>query len=82
MTIAGFGTILGGRLIALTERRVKKVVAFSTLSQIGLATITYGLGGFYVGYCNLLAHGLAKRLLFLQVGYFIHVRYRQQNTRL
>lgn len=82
ITVAGFRTILGGRLIALTERRVKKVVAFRTLSQMGLATMTYGLGRFYVGYYNLVAHGLAKRLLFLQVGYFIHVRYRQQNTRL
>lgn len=81
ITFVGLLTILGGSISALVERRIKKVVAFSTLSQIGLGIITYGLGGFRVGYYNLVAHGFAKRLLFIQVGYLIHSMYNQQNRR-
>lgn len=67
--------------MALFETRVKKLVAFSTLSQMGLGIIAYGFGNFYAGFINLIAHGLAKRLLFIQVGYLIHLNISQQNTR-
>lgn len=80
VTIGAF-TMLIGRVIRFMERRVKKVVAFSTLSQIGLATIVFGLGNFHVGLINLISHGFAKRLLFIQVGYLIHIINLQQNTR-
>jgi NADH:ubiquinone oxidoreductase subunit 5 (subunit L)/multisubunit Na+/H+ antiporter MnhA subunit len=79
ITFCGFTTILLGSLIALSEKRVKKLVAYRTLSQIGLGIITYGLGQFYIGYYNLISHGFAKRLLFIQVGYLIHVSSNQQN---
>lgn len=77
----GLVTMLVGRLSALGEVRVKKLVAYRTLSQIGLGIITYGLGQFYVGYLNLVAHGFAKRLLFIQVGYLIHNGMNQQEVR-
>lgn len=74
----GLVTMLAGRLRALGERRVKKLVAYSTLSQVGLGVIVFGLGEFQVSYCNLIAHGLAKRLLFMQVGVLIHGATNQQ----
>ena len=79
---SGFFTIVAGRLLALVEKSLKKVVAFRTLSQMGLAIITYGLGNFHAGLVHLISHGFAKRLLFMQVGYIIHTRFNQQNIRL
>ena len=77
----GFFTMLLGSVFALIEYRVKKIIAYSTLSQIGLGVIVYGLGYFHLGYVNLIAHGFAKSLLFIQVGYLIHINYNQQNYR-
>jgi NADH:ubiquinone oxidoreductase subunit 5 (subunit L)/multisubunit Na+/H+ antiporter MnhA subunit len=79
IAFSGFITMLLGRLIALSEKRVKKLVAYRTLSQMGLGIMVYGLGQFYIGYYNLISHGFAKRLLFMQVGYLIHVSSNQQN---
>jgi len=79
ITFSGFITILLGSLMALSEKSVKKLVAYRTLSQMGLGIIVYGLGQFYIGYYNLISHGFAKRLLFIQVGYLIHVGSNQQN---
>lgn len=81
LIVGGTVTIIMGRCLAVFERRVKKVVAYSTLSQIGLATIVFGLGNFHVGLLNLVSHGFAKSLLFIQVGYVIHIINLQQNTR-
>jgi NADH-quinone oxidoreductase subunit L len=82
LTLIGLFTIILGRVAAFTERRVKKIVAYSTISQMGLGAIVYGLGFFYLGYINLIAHGLAKRLLFIQIGYLIHLNYNQQNNKI
>jgi len=70
-----------GRVLALNEIRVKKVVAYRTLSQIGLGIIVYGRGFLYLGFINLICHGFAKRLLFMCVGYVMHIKFNQQNTR-
>jgi len=81
MTFGGLVTIVGGRLKAIVENNVKKLVAYSTISQIGLGIITYGLGNFTEGILNLISHGFAKRLLFIQVGYLIHLNNSNQNSR-
>nr|QJQ35667.1 NADH dehydrogenase subunit 5 [Acrobeloides varius] len=81
ITFAGFFTMVLGSLMALSEKSVKKLVAYSTLSQMGLGMMVYGLGQFYMGYYNLITHGFAKSLLFMQVGYLIHVGSNQQNWR-
>lgn len=72
---------MGGSLIALGEFRVKKLVAYSTLSQIGIATMTFGLGQLTVGYYHLISHGFLKALLFIGVGTLIHSGYGQQEVR-
>lgn len=81
LTFVGFTTILGGSLAAIFDRNIKKLIAYRTLSQIGLGVITCGLGRLTVGYYNLIAHGFAKSLLFVQAGYLIHCGYNQQNVR-
>jgi len=82
LLMIGAFTILIGRVLSLIERRIKKLVAFSTISQMGLAFVVFGLGNFNVGIINLVSHGLAKSLLFIQVGYYLHTISLQQNTRL
>jgi NADH-quinone oxidoreductase subunit L len=82
LLMIGAFTILIGRVLSLMERRIKKLVAFSTISQMGLAFVVFGLGNFNVGIINLVSHGLAKSLLFIQVGYYLHTISLQQNTRL
>lgn len=77
----GLFTIMVGRLLTLIESRVKKLVAYRTLSQIGLSMLVYGLGQFQGGFILLISHGFAKRLLFIQVGALIHSRMNNQNYR-
>jgi NADH-ubiquinone oxidoreductase chain 5 len=79
--IAGFLTITYGSVFALVENSVKRTVAYSTLSQMGLSIIVVGLGSHYVGLVSLISHGLAKSLLFIQVGYLIHRGVNQQGVR-
>jgi len=81
LRVAGFTTMVAGSLLAFFEMRVKRVVAYRTLSQMGLGVMVYGLGYFHFGLLNLISHGFAKRLLFMQVGYLIHMRHGQQNVR-
>jgi len=79
--ISGFITILSGSLLSLIEMSVKKIVAYRTISQIGLCIITYGLGNFYTGFINLVVHGFTKSLLFIQIGFLIHSFLGQQNRK-
>jgi len=81
LRVTGFTTMVAGSLSAFFEMRVKRVVAYRTLSQMGLGVMVYGLGYFHYGLLNLISHGFAKRLLFMQVGYLIHMRHGQQNVR-
>lgn len=74
-------TLIFGSLSAILEKSIKKVVAYSTLSQMGLACIVYGFGLFNFGFLNLISHGFAKSLLFIQVGYMIHLKMNQQEMR-
>lgn len=67
--------------MALGEYSVKKLVAYSTLSQMGIATITFGLGQITLGYYHLISHGFLKCLLFMGVGVLIHTGYNQQEMR-
>jgi NADH:ubiquinone oxidoreductase subunit 5 (subunit L)/multisubunit Na+/H+ antiporter MnhA subunit len=79
--IVGTVTIVVGSLLALIESRVKKVVAYSTLSQMGLGMMVYGSGNLYLGFLGLVAHGFAKSLLFMQVGYLMHLNFGRQSQK-
>ena len=68
--------------MALNEQSGKKLVAYSTLSQIGIGIMVYGLGFLHAGYVNLISHGLAKSILFMVVGYAIHSSWNSQDIRL
>ena len=77
----GLFTMFFRSIAALVEADLKKVVALSTLSQIGFRVLTLGLGLNYIALVHLLRHALFKSCLFIQVGYLIHCSYGQQDSR-
>ena len=71
--------IAGAR--ALYELDIKKIVALSTLSQLGLMITTIGLGLFEIAFFHLLTHAFFKALLFMSVGNIIHLSSDFQDLR-
>ncbi len=70
-TIGGF-TALFAASLALVENDIKRVLAFSTLSQLGYMVMALGLGGYVAGIYHLTTHAFFKALLFLGAGSVIH----------
>lgn len=77
----GVFTMFFSSICALYECDLKKVVALSTLSQMGFSILTLGLGLHFVSLLHLLSHALFKSCLFIQVGYIIHCSFGQQDGR-
>lgn len=75
-------TISLARIAALVELDGKKVVALSTLSQLGLIVLSLSIGGYYICLFHLAIHAFAKANLFLVVGNQIHSRFSLQDIRL
>ena len=71
MFVLGRVTILVGAICALTERDLKKVVAFSTLSQLGLLIVVIASFSFQTGFFHLITHAFFKSVLFIRVGLLI-----------
>lgn len=81
LILVGLFTMFFSSVSALLEEDIKKVVALSTLSQIGFSILTLGLGLQFISFIHLVSHALFKRCLFIQVGYIIHCSFGQQDGR-
>ena len=68
----GVITALMASLIALGQFDIKRILAYSTVSQLGLMMVSLGVGGVAAGMMHLIAHGFFKALLFLGAGSVIH----------
>jgi NADH-quinone oxidoreductase subunit L len=68
----GVTTALMAALIAIAQADIKRILAYSTVSQLGLMMVSLGVGGVAAGIMHLLAHGFFKALLFLGAGSVIH----------
>nr|BAV82830.1 NADH dehydrogenase subunit 5 [Strongylus vulgaris] len=79
--LVGLFTMFFSSMAALVEEDMKKVVALSTLSQMGFSMVTLGLGLSFVSFIHLVSHALFKSCLFMQVGYIIHSSFGQQDGR-
>jgi NADH-quinone oxidoreductase subunit L len=77
----GVVTALMASLIALAQADIKRVLAYSTVSQLGLMMVSLGVGGVAAGIMHLLAHGFFKALLFLGSGSVIHGCHHEQDIR-
>src|SRR5213078_4783655 len=80
---AGIGalTLLVAGLIALVQTDIKRVIAYSTMSQIGYMFLAVGLGAYANGMFHLMTHAFFKALLFLTAGLVIHALAGEQDLR-
>jgi len=77
----GAGTLLLAGLIALVQVDIKRVIAYSTMSQIGYMFLGVGLGAYANGMFHLLTHAFFKALLFMAAGIVIHALADEQDIR-
>jgi NADH-quinone oxidoreductase subunit L len=68
IAVIGAITALFAAVVSLTQSDIKKILAYSTISQIGFMIMTCGLGAFVVAIFHLLAHGFYKAFFFLSTG--------------
>src|SRR5262249_24027036 len=80
---AGLGpaTLLMAGLIALVQVDIKRVIAYSTMSQIGYMFVGAGIGGYPQAIFHLMTHAFFKALLFLAAGIAIHAITGEQDIR-
>ena len=81
VAVVGGMTMFLGATIALTQTDIKRVVAYSTLSQLGYMMMACGLGAYVSGMYHLLTHGAFKALLFLGCGAVIIALHHEQDMR-
>jgi NADH-quinone oxidoreductase subunit L len=79
--ILGAVTLLVAGLIALVQTDIKRVIAYSTMSQIGYMFLGVGVGAYSNGMFHLLTHAFFKALLFLAAGLVIHALVGEQDMR-
>jgi NADH-quinone oxidoreductase subunit L len=81
VTIIGVLTALMAATIGLVQNDIKRVLAYSTVSQLGYMFTAMGLGAFAVGAFHLMTHAFFKALLFLCSGSVIHAMAGEQDMR-
>jgi NADH-quinone oxidoreductase subunit L len=81
--VAGIGvaTALMAGTIGLVQNDIKRVLAYSTVSQLGLMFVAMGVGAFAAGIFHLYTHAFFKALLFLGSGAVIHALAGEQDIR-
>jgi NADH-quinone oxidoreductase subunit L len=77
----GIFTALLAASIAFTQTDIKRVLAYSTLSQLGYMFAALGVGAWTAAIFHLMAHGFFKGLLFLDSGSVIHAVHEEQDMR-
>ncbi|MGD0372136.1 MAG: NADH-quinone oxidoreductase subunit L [Candidatus Dormibacteria bacterium] len=77
----GMGTAIMAGFIALSQVDIKRVIAYSTMSQIGLMIFAVGIGAYAAGMYQFLLHAFFKALLFLAAGNVIHAVHDEQDIR-
>jgi NADH-quinone oxidoreductase subunit L len=77
----GAATALFAATMALVQNDIKKVLAYSTISQIGTMFIGCGVGAYAAGMFHLVTHAFFKSLLFLAAGSVIHALAGEQDMR-
>ena len=81
ITWVGAFTAVFAALIAVAQNDIKRILAYSTVSQLGYMMAGLGLGGVAVGIFHLITHAFFKALLFLGAGSVIHGCHEEQDIR-
>ena len=79
IAVVGALTAIYAASIALTQNDIKKVLAYSTISQLGYMFLALGVGAFAAGMFHLLTHAFFKGLMFLAAGSVMHALSNEQN---
>ena len=79
IAIVGVITALLAATIAITQTDIKKVLAYSTVSQLGYMFLAMGVGAFGAGVFHVMTHAFFKALLFMGSGSVIHAMHHEQN---
>src|SRR2546421_9100070 len=81
VAIVGAVTALFAATIAIVQTDIKRVLAYSTMSQIGYMFLAVGIGAYTAGFFHLLSHAFFKALLFMAAGNVIHAMHDEQDMR-
>jgi NADH-quinone oxidoreductase subunit L len=81
VAIVGALTALFAASIGLVQNDIKRVLAYSTVSQLGYMFLALGVGAFAAGVFHLMTHAFFKALLFLGSGSVIHALHHEQDMR-
>ena len=81
VTIVGMITAIFAASVALVQNDIKKIVAYSTCSQLGYMFFAAGVGAYHVAMFHLFTHAFFKALLFLGSGSVIHAFKDEQDIR-
>ena len=81
VTFIGATTAIFAATIGLVQNDIKRIVAYSTCSQLGYMFVAMGVGAYSVGMFHLFTHAFFKALLFLGAGSVIHAMHHEQDIR-
>jgi NADH-quinone oxidoreductase subunit L len=81
VAIVGALTALFAATIGITQNDIKKVLAYSTVSQLGFMFLACGVGAFVIGIFHVMTHAFFKALMFLGAGSVIHGMHHEQDMR-
>ena len=81
VAVIGAATALLAATIAIAQNDIKKVLAYSTVSQLGFMFLAAGVGAFVVAIFHVMTHAFFKALLFLGSGSVIHGMHHEQDMR-
>lgn len=81
IAVVGLATAVMGAIIALTQNDIKKVLAYSTVSQLGYMFLGLGVGAYNGAFFHVITHAFFKALLFLCAGSVIHALHHEQDMR-
>ncbi|MFC0283487.1 NADH-quinone oxidoreductase subunit L [Camelimonas abortus] len=81
MTVIGATTAFFAATVGLVQNDIKRVIAYSTCSQLGYMFVALGVGAFGAGVFHLFTHAFFKALLFLGAGSVIHACHHEQDMR-
>ncbi|MBX9741146.1 MAG: NADH-quinone oxidoreductase subunit L [Beijerinckiaceae bacterium] len=81
VTIVGATTAFFAATVGLVQNDIKRVIAYSTCSQLGYMFVALGVGGYSLAIFHLFTHAFFKALLFLGAGSVIHAMHHEQDMR-
>jgi NADH-quinone oxidoreductase subunit L len=81
VTVVGATTAFFAATVGLVQNDIKRVIAYSTCSQLGYMFVALGVGAYSAGIFHLFTHAFFKALLFLGAGSVIHAMHHEQDMR-